>query len=148
MSLSIPTMLRDGQEYMDTWPMQKALYALFPECRVIAATKLVIKVAPPLSLLSCAVMLQQLGNSYLPQGITIAAFFLSLPLQGLIWLGYRSNQPLPPAIKAWHAEIHAKMQQEGCRLQALGAKPKYKELANTLKVAFDELDRVFTKNWF
>ena len=148
MSLSVATMLKDGQQYMKTWPMQKALYTLFPECRVIAATRLVIRVAPPLALISCAVLIEQYGHTYIPQAITIAAFFLSLPLQGLMWLGFRSNQQLPPAIKAWHADIHDKMKREGCNLQALRAEPRYKELAQTLKTAFDELDRVFTKNWF
>ena len=148
MSLSVAAMLKDGQQYMKIWPMQKALYALFPECRVIAATRLAIQVAPPLALISCAVLIDQYGKGYIPQAITIAAFFLSLPLQGLMWLGFRSNQQLPPPIQAWHADIYDKMKREGCKMQALAEQPRYKELAQTLKTAFDELDRVFTKNWF
>lgn len=148
MALSVATMLKDGQSYMNTWPMEKALYALFPECRVISATRLMIKVAPPLAILSCAALVHQFGNSYLPQAVTIAAFFLSIPLQGLMWLGFRSNQELPPALRAWYVEIHGKMRQQGCRLAQLKPKPRYKELANMLKTAFEELDRVFTKSWF
>ncbi|MBT0586570.1 terminus macrodomain insulation protein YfbV [Alteromonas oceanisediminis] len=148
MSLSVVTMLKDGQHYMDTWPMQKSLYALFPECRVITATRLVIKVAPPLAILCAAMMINQFGMTNLPQTIATAAFFLSLPIQGLLWLGHRANQPLPPALKVWYVEIHAKMRSEGCSLQGLKQKPRYKELAHMLKTAFDELDRVFTKTWF
>ncbi|MGB2427403.1 MAG: terminus macrodomain insulation protein YfbV [Alteromonas sp.] len=148
MSLSVATMLKDGQSYMHTWPMEKALYALFPECRVVAVTRLMVKVAPPLAILSCTALFQYYGSGYLPQAITIAAFFLSLPLQGLMWLGHRSNQELPPALRAWYVEIHAKMREQGCKLHAMKDKPRYKELAQMLKTAFDELDRVFTKNWF
>lgn len=148
MSLSVATMLKDGQSYMKTWPMEKPLYALFPECRVVALTRLLIKVAPPLAVVSCAVLIQQLGTAHIPQAVTVAAFFLSLPLQGLMWLGFRANQQLPPALKAWYIDIHSKMTAHGCRLKALTPKPRYKELAAMLKTAFDELDRVFTKSWF
>jgi len=39
MSVSIATMVKDGHKYIKTWPLQRQLYALFPECRVISATK-------------------------------------------------------------------------------------------------------------
>lgn len=148
MSLSVATMLKDGQTYMNTWPMEKALYALFPECRVIAGTRLMIKVTPPMAILSCAALIQHFGMSYLPQAITIAAFFLSIPLQGLMWLGFRANQELPPSLKSWYSEICIKMREQGCSFDSSRQKPRYKELATMLKTAFEELDRVFTKNWF
>ncbi|WP_100640793.1 terminus macrodomain insulation protein YfbV [Alteromonas facilis] len=148
MSLSVATMLKDGQSYMNTWPMEKALYAIFPECRVVALTRLLIKVAPPLAVICCAALIHQLGSGYIPQAVTIAAFFLSLPLQGIMWLGFRANQQLPPSLRAWYVDIHAKMTAQGCRLKALTPKPRYKELASMLKTAFEELDRVFTKSWF
>ena len=49
MAQSVTTMLKDGQEYMKTWPLRKELYALFPDCRVVAATRFAIKVMPPLA---------------------------------------------------------------------------------------------------
>ena len=54
MAQSVTTMLKDGQEYMKTWPLRKELYALFPDCRVVAATRFAIKVMPPLAVLSWA----------------------------------------------------------------------------------------------
>lgn len=148
MSQGVTGIFRDGQTYMKTWPMQKELYALFPECRVISATKFSISVMPPIAVVSAALFINQFGETFIPQAIAIAAFFLSLPLQGLMWLGHRSNQTLPPALKAWYIEIHQKMQQQGVQVTAIKAKPRYKELASLLKKAFTELDRVFTKRWF
>lgn len=148
MSLSFATMIKDGQQYMQIWPMQKELYSLFPECRVIAATRFSIKLMPALAVVSAALIINTYGYTHLPQAIAIAAFFLSLPLQGLIWLGHRSNQVLPPAMRGWYQEIHYKMQMQGCALREAQTKPKYMELAKLLKTAFDELDKVFTKQWF
>lgn len=148
MSAFIPQVFRDGQEYMRTWPMQPQLFALFPECRVIAATKFGIKVMPALAVLTVALQLKLLGMSYMAQALTTGIFFISLPIQGLIWLGLRSKQTLPPAIQAWYSDIHQKMQQHGCALQQRKAKATFNELAALLKVAFADLDRAFTQRWF
>ncbi len=148
MSQSFTDMFRDGHDYIKAWPMQKELYSLFPECRVIAATKLSIKVMPPLAIFSAATVINYYGYELAPQAIAIGAFFISLPMQGLVWLGYRSNQSLPPALRSWYQEIHHKMELKGCKVTELKARPKYMELAHLLKIAFSELDRVFTKNWF
>ena len=148
MAQSVVTMFRDGHEYMNTWPVRKELYAYFPECRVVAATKLAVVAMPPLAVLACAALLNNFGGEYLPQTIAIGAFFLSLPMQGLLWLGHRSNQLLPPQLKAWYQDIHGKMRAQGCELQSPKSKPHYRELAKLLKTAFDDLDRVFTQKWF
>ena len=148
MAHTLTSMLKDGQQYMQTWPMQRQLFSMFPEGRVIMATKLSIKMMPALAVLSVAIMVNVRGYEILPQAIAIGAFFLSLPLQGLIWLGHRSNQALPPSLNSWYLDIHHKMQLQGCALQSPKAKPKYKELASLLKTAFDELDKAFTKRWF
>lgn len=148
MAQSVMTLFRDGQDYMNTWPVKKELYAHFPECRVVSATRLAIKAMPPMAVLACAMMLNTLGAEYLPQAIAIGAFFLSLPLQGLLWLGHRSNQMLPPQLKHWYHEIHSKMRTHGCQVQSLKSRPRYKELAALLKTAFNDIDKVFTRSWF
>ena len=148
MARSVITLFQDGQQYMKTWPVKKELYSYFPECRVITATRLAISTMPPLAVVSCAMLFNTMGTDYLPQTLAIGAFFLSLPLQGLLWLGHRSNQALPPALKHWYMEIYAKLQQEGCRIGARKSQPKYKELASVLKSAFDQLDSVFTRGQF
>lgn len=140
-------MVKDGQQYMQTWPMKRQLYTMFPEYRVIAATKLSMKVMPAIAVLTVLVMVNVHGHELLPQAIAMGAFVLSLPLQGLIWLGHRANQALPPSLLSWYLDIHQKMQQQGCALQHANRKPKYKELAALLKTAFDELDKAFTQRW-
>jgi uncharacterized membrane protein YfbV (UPF0208 family) len=145
---TILAMVKDGQQYMQTWPMQHQLYGMFPECRVISATKFSIKVMPALAVLTVVALINLQGYDKLPQALATGVFFLSLPLQGLMWLGHRSNQSLPPALKSWYLDIHHKMQIQGCALQSAKANPDYKELARLLKTAFDELDKAFTKRWF
>lgn len=142
------TMVRDGQEYMKMWPKQKQLYTLFPDGRIAAATEFSLKFMPPVAVVAAASLINVHGTAYAPQAIAIAAFFLSLPLQGLLWLGHRSKQTLPPAIRSWYREIHTRMREQGCELQSARARPQYKELAGLLKTAFDELDKVFTRQWF
>lgn len=144
----IATYLKSGQEYMRIWPMQKQLYALFPECRIIAATKFGMKVMPAIAVLVAAIQVQYLGAEALAQAVTMGIFFLSLPVQGLLWLGHRSEQELPLQISHWYKDIYAKMQSQGCQLQRQSAKPKFKELAILLRTAFKELDKAFTKSLF
>lgn len=148
MAHTFTSVMRDGQDYMKVWPMQKQLFSLFPDGQIIMATQLGIKIMPPFAVISAAIMLNANGGSFLPQALAVAAFFISLPVQGLLWLGLRANKPLPPSVKGWYREIHLKMKEQGCHLHSMKSQPRYKELALLLKTAFDELDRVFTKQWF
>ena len=148
MAQTIGTIIKDGLEYMKVWPRQKALYSLFPDGRIVAATEYSLKFTPPIAIIAAAALINFHGREYVPQAIAIAGFFLSLPLQGLLWLGYRSNQALSPALRAWYKEIHNKMREQGCQLQSVKMRPKYRELANLLKTAYEELDNVFTRYWF
>ncbi|MFQ3249882.1 terminus macrodomain insulation protein YfbV [Glaciecola sp.] len=148
MTKQVPQIIQQGQRYMDSWPMQKQLYGLFPECRIIAATKFGFKVMPALAVLTVAVQLHFIGTSQLPQALTLGIFFLSLPVQGLLWLGFRSQKILPPAMKAWYQEIYQKMQQQGCALESQKREPRFQELAMLLRTAFSELDKAFTKHLF
>ena len=144
----LTTYLKSGQEYMRIWPMQKQLYALFPECRIMSATKFGMKIMPALAVFVVAIQLQYLGTDALAQALTMGIFFISMPVQGLLWLGHRSEQELPPLINGWYKDIYAKMQIQGCQLQHQSAKPTFKELAVLLRTAFKELDKAFTKNLF
>jgi len=140
--------LKSGQEYMRIWPMQKQLYALFPECRIMAATKFGMKIMPALAVIVVAIQIQYLGTQAIAQALTMGVFFISMPIQGLLWLGHRSEQELPPQINGWYKDIYAKMQTQGCQLQSQSDKPKFKELAVLLRTAFKELDKAFTKSLF
>ncbi|MEH6555991.1 terminus macrodomain insulation protein YfbV, partial [Pseudoalteromonas tetraodonis] len=85
---------------------------------------------------------------FLPQAIASSLFFISLPLQGLLWLGKRAQTELEPAMLQWYNELFAKMIANGYDAQMGKNKPRYLELAELLKDMFDKMDKTFTKEQF
>ncbi|AXY01473.1 DUF412 domain-containing protein [Vibrio alfacsensis] len=140
--------LKDGQSYMEIWPVRKELNAIFPEQRIIKATRFGTKVMPAVAAIS--VLTQMAFNNYdaLPQAIVVALFAISMPLQGMWWLGSRSNTKLPPALATWYRELHQKITETGFALEPAKAKPRYKELAVILNRAFRQLDKTSLERWF
>ncbi|MDA9557642.1 DUF412 domain-containing protein [Vibrio sp.] len=140
--------LKEGQKYMDSWPMRKELMPLFPELRIIKATKFAMTAMPAVA--SISVLTQMAFDNYgaLPQSIVIALFALSMPLQGLWWLGNRSKKVLPPSLASWYGELHQKITESGVALEPMKSKPRYKELAHILDRAFKQLDRSAFDRWF
>ena len=51
--------------------------------------------------------------------VATALFALSLPMQGLWWLGKRSVTPLPPSILHWFYEVRGKLEEAGGRWHRL-----------------------------
>lgn len=86
--------LRSGQKYMDSWPMRKELNLLFPEQRIIKATRFGIKVMPAIAAISVLTQMVFSNLQAMPQAVIIALFAISLPLQGVWWLGNRANTQL------------------------------------------------------
>ncbi len=125
-----------GHGYLSLWPKEKSLAALFPENRVIAAVEFAVKWVP--AVVVCSLLLQyHVGLPAMwPVVIASVLFMVSLPLQGYYWLGQRAETPLPPSLSRWYAEINEKMGKSH-----LNSKPRYWELAETLKMAFQKLDR-------
>ncbi|RJX71927.1 DUF412 domain-containing protein [Vibrio sinensis] len=146
--VSLAHSLRDGQKYMNTWPMRKELNLLFPEQRIIKATRFGIKAMPAIAAIS--VLTQMTFNNYqaLPQSVVVALFAISLPLQGMWWLGNRANKQLPPGLAGWYREIHQKITESGFALEPLKSRPRYKELAVILNRAFRQLDKTSLERWF
>ncbi len=140
--------LRDGQKYMDTWPMRKELNLLFPEPRIIKATRFGIKVMPAIAAISVLTQMSFHNLQAMPQTIVIALFAISLPLQGIWWLGSRANTQLPPSLAGWYRELHQKIVETGFALEPVKAKPRYKELALVLNRAFRQLDKSALERWF
>lgn len=140
--------LRDGQKYMDLWPMRKELSPLFPEHRIIKATRFGIKVMPAVAAISLLWQMSFNNSQAIPQAVVVALFAISLPLQGMWWLGSRSNTKLPPALAGWYHELHQKIIESGFALEPARAKPRYKELATVLNRAFRQLDRSALERWF
>lgn len=140
--------IRDGQEYISEWPIRKELNLIFPENRVIKATQFAIKVMPAVAVISVLLQITFHNYSAFPQALFIALFALSLPIQGLCWLGIRRETQLPPALAVWYKELHGKVVTEGGVLVPVKSKPKYKELAHILNRAFKQLDKSILERWF
>lgn len=148
MQKSVMSQVQTGRAYAKKWPMRKELAPLFNEFKVIKATELAITVMPILAMLTLFFQLNYLGPDFLPQAIASALFFLSLPLQGLFWLGKRAETPLEPSMQKWYNELYTKMVANGYQAQISENKPRYMELAHLLKDMFDKMDKAFTKEQF
>ncbi|NLS13897.1 DUF412 domain-containing protein [Vibrio sp. SM6] len=140
--------LKDGQKYMNVWPMRKELNAIFPEQRIIKATRFGIKFMPAIAAISVLTQMAFENHAAMPQAVVIALFALSLPLQGIWWLGNRSNTRLPPSLASWYHELHQKIIETGCALEPAKSRPRYKELAHILNRAFRQLDKSALDRWF
>lgn len=138
--------MKDGQRYMKTWPMVRQLGYFFPEYRVVRATQLAIKIMPLLAVIAATGQLYLYGWQFLPQALTLAMFFISLPLQGILWLGWRANHPLPLSILDWGNQLSTKLTSMGVNCRPLGAKACYIDLATLLNLAFKRLDRSYWNN--
>ncbi|MDG3087572.1 terminus macrodomain insulation protein YfbV [Vibrio hannami] len=139
---------RDGQKYMDIWPQRKELSPIFPENRIIKATRFGVKVMPAVAAISILIQMSFQNYHAMPQAIVVALFAISLPLQGMWWLGNRSNTKLPPALAGWYHELHQKILESGYALEPAKPRPRYKELAVILNRAFRQLDRNALERWF
>ena len=91
--------LKQGQIYLQLWPLEAKLGIIFPENRIIKATKFAQKFMPFMAVF--AVVWQQLyakmDLTALAIAILTALCALVMPLQGLYWLGKRAKSPLEPA---------------------------------------------------
>ncbi len=146
MSLGVMSQIKDGQSYIKVWPDNTELSPIFMERRVIKATQMAIKVMPFIAVANIIVQVNLLGMDYLPQAITFSLFFLSIPVQGLLWLGKRSNTVLPPRLAIWYRELSVKMQENGYESNIRCSKPRYFELAVLLKDMFDKMDKAFRQD--
>lgn len=140
-SVSWYKIFQRGQDYMKTWPNDKRLAPLFPENRMITATRFAVRVMPPLAIFTLSWQIA-LGGQLGP-AVATAIFACSLPMQGLWWLGKRSITPLPPTLLQWFHEVRHKLNEAGQALAPVEGKPTYQMLAEVLKRAFKLLDKAF-----
>jgi uncharacterized protein len=140
LSVKFLQIIGDGRHYMKTWPMVRQLGFYFPEYRVVRATRMALQSMPLLALVAGGSQLYLYGWDLLPQAISIALFFISLPLQGLLWLGQRARHPLPLTLLDWGQQLSAKLSSMGIACHPLGARACYLDMALVLKTAFERLD--------
>lgn len=128
--------IQQGQRYLATFPNQKKLNLFIPDYRIIRLVKFAGRVMPAFA---CFAVCWQyffpdqehltLANAFLT-----ALFALSIPFQGLFWLGKRANSPLPLHLLQWYEELRAKLalQQQSLPTPTL---PNYQDFANLLSLA-------------
>lgn len=91
--MSIIKTFKSGQLYMQLCPNDKELAYSFPELKIINYIKTAAKYLPPIII---ALLVWQY---YMPVQLAVTVitilFALSLPLQGIFWLGKRAKSPLP-----------------------------------------------------
>ncbi|ELX8379646.1 terminus macrodomain insulation protein YfbV [Providencia vermicola] len=132
---------RLGNLYLKTFPMEKKLSPVFPELRMIKATRFGIRFMPPIAIFTLTWQIA-LGGELGP-AVATALFACSLPMQGLWWLGKRASTPLPASLLNWFHEIREKFTQAGIAIAPIEQQPDYLALAQLLKRAFKQLDKSF-----
>ncbi|NMH66114.1 terminus macrodomain insulation protein YfbV [Shewanella salipaludis] len=143
MRIRVLKTLGDGRRYMKVWPMVRQLGHYFPEYRVVRATRLALVSMPVLALLTLASQLYFFGWDFLPQALTLALFFISLPLQGLLWLGWRARHPLPLTLFDWTNKLSSRLSAQGIESRPLGGRACYLDMAHVLKLAFERLEAAY-----
>ncbi|HEY0209830.1 terminus macrodomain insulation protein YfbV [Acerihabitans sp.] len=140
-SVSWYKIFQRGQDYMKTWPTEKRLAPLFPENRMITATRFAVRYMPAVAVFTLTWQIA-LGGQLGP-AVATAIFACSLPMQGLWWLGKRSVTPLPPTHLHWFHEVRHQLNEAGQALAPVEGVPTYQMLADVLKRAFKLLDKAF-----
>ena len=128
--------------------MRKELNPIFPELRIIKAIRFGARIMPFVAVMSVLTQMVFQNSQAMPQAIIIALFAISLTLQGIWWLGHRSEKLLPPGLISWYRELHHNILKTGFALEPMKSKPKYKELALILDRAFRQLDEDALERWF
>lgn len=142
------TTFKAGQIYLNTFPNQKKLNLFLPDYRLIQLIKLSSKIMPAFA---CFAILWQYFFAASEQGIAASAtltalFALSIPFQGLYWLGRRANSPLPLSLLEWYEHLRQQLRNQQYKM-AEQAVPSYQDFATLLQLAektlgqgyFDEL---------
>lgn len=137
--------LKMGQHYLNIWPLEPKLGAIFPENRVIKATLFAQKMMPFLAVLF--VVWQQIyargDNMALAVAVLSALFALCLPLQGFYWLGKRAQTPLSSQSVVGFHHVLEKLKEKQEVIPNFSDKPTYLDLANLLKMAQKKLPQDF-----
>lgn len=117
---------------------------IFPENRVIRSIRFAQKAMPAIAVL--AIVWQQImmtGHQIaFAAAVLTALFALMIPLQGLWWLGKRSQQPLPPISHRAYQHLCQRLAQENIQIPQL-EKPCFMDLALILKKADTHLPADF-----
>ncbi|WP_386686507.1 MULTISPECIES: terminus macrodomain insulation protein YfbV [unclassified Lonepinella] len=136
--------LQQGQTYQKTWILHPKLNQIFPENRIIKATKFAQTLMPFIAVF--AIVWQQFfvphSHVGLAAAVLTALFALCIPLQGLYWLGKRSQTTLPKQTAVKFQQISEQLEKKGIALP-LPKNPTYQDLAFLLNKANQHLSDEF-----
>lgn len=130
-------LIKEGDRYLNNWPKQKVLNCLFIDSKVGFYTRLAIKILPVFVVLAMSMSLLYPAYFQWSTTATFALFSLSLPAQGLYWLGKRSETFLPNQLLPWYVAIEDKLARNKNQTQVLSKRPRYSDLAHLLTRAFE-----------
>ncbi|WP_373778396.1 terminus macrodomain insulation protein YfbV [Glaesserella sp.] len=130
------TTLQAGQRYLNTFPNQKKLSLFMPDYRLIQLVKFASRIMPAFA---CFALIWQYffydpEQAVLANATLTSLFALSIPFQGLFWLGRRAKSPLPLSLLKWYEELRQKLINERHKI-ADQAVPTYQDFANLLRLA-------------
>lgn len=129
--------IRQGDRYLQSWPKQRILNCLFIDSKVTFYTRLAIKTIP--AFIALIIVFNLFFPTLLNWQTTsiFILFLLGLPIQGLYWLGKRSQQLLPNQLLPWYGAIHKKLSSNRGEQAVILQRPNYFDLALLLKRAFN-----------
>jgi uncharacterized protein len=105
--MNLIKLIHAGQNYMQICPKDKRLSTAFPEINIIRLTQYAIRFMPPLAI--AIFVWQYYMHAKLVLCIITALFALSLPVQGLLWLGKRAKSALPLNLLDWFNQLRARL---------------------------------------
>ncbi|MBV7387712.1 DUF412 family protein [Pasteurellaceae bacterium TAE3-ERU1] len=138
--MSLLKIYQDGRRYLNTWVLHPKLGMIFPENRVIRAIRFGEKATPALAVLAIVWQRLTLPHSQmaLAAAIVTALFALSLPLQGVFWLGKRAQTPLNAQSRQAYQHICVALKAKGVAVNEVD-KPHFYDLACVLGQAKQHL---------
>lgn len=93
--------------------------------------------------LSFVVQFLYFGPEAIPKALAMSLLVLSMPYQGLIWLGHRAKQPLSRGLISWCSEVRAQMINAGVNVKPITARACYMDMAQLLNDAYSKLNKAF-----
>lgn len=128
--------LKIGQDYIDAFPNQKKLNLFMPDYHFIKWVKFSQKAMPAFA---CFAVIWQYfmhtSNQFILVNVIITALFaLSIPFQGLFWLGRRAQTPLSLPLLSWYKDLQMKLIAEQVNVDKQ-TMPTYYQFVKLLKLA-------------
>lgn len=131
-------LLKQGDQYLNTWPKQRCLYSLFVDSKMVCYTQLLMKVFPAfIVLIACLYFIWPAYFAW-SSTATFILFLIGLPVHCLLWLGKRSQQHLSPALFTWYLEISEALHGNKNDKLALINEPRFIDLAKLLNKGFKQ----------